>query len=353
MIEADRVHHAILQQVHFSRHLNPTNAAEARRAFSRGAQAPPFSYVPLLDADELLQRLDRVDPPRDHPAGALVGRCIDGTRLTILALRDRSAAAFDRMNEAAGWYPEPALATLRFEEAERDADPGPEVSADRMIATLEEALKARALHRWAVIPDRVMAARVLVDGAKRLLKVNPDARFRPRDLKRLVVHEIDVHALRAANGEGQPLLCFETGLPGALLTEEGLAMVAEEVAEVALPGALGRQVEVAQAILHARDAGFREVFEAIEARTDPGLAWGISLRIKRGLGEPGAPGVYAKDSVYLAGRMAVRAWLDQGGDLRQLYTGKVGIEDPVGAWLAEGWLRPATRLPSWANQLLA
>lgn len=347
VLDADRTHHGILTQVAFSRHLNPHNATEARRDFLRGAEAPPFEYVPLREADALLRILDDSEPPRDHPAGALVGRCMDGTRLLIRALRDRTAAAFDEMARAADWYPDPALLGLRFPDAH---DPTPlDVPAERIVERLKEALEERRLDHWRVEEDTVMAARVLVDGAKRMLRVNPRARFRRRDVERLVVHEIDVHAIRADNGMQQVLRCFQTGLPGSLATEEGLAMVSEVHSGHASPGVLARQVDVVRAIDRARHMGFRALYDVLADEIGPGLAWGIGLRIKRGLARPDLPGVYAKDSVYLRGHVLVKDWLDRGGDPALLYVGKVSVTDPIEAWLGQGWVVPGRVPPTWAS----
>ena len=341
--EADERHHAILQRVPFSQYLNPINAVDARRAFRAGQERPLFRYNPLLEADDLLRELARIRPPTDHPAGALVARVIDGTVLLVRALRDRSAEAFHELALHADWYPDAALLGLEF------PPPGPDpeettLSAEAMIGRLEQALRERGLSDWRVEQDTVMAARVLVDSAKRLLRVNPLSRFKPRDLLRLVAHEIDVHVMRAANGQQQILRCFSTGLPGSLVTEEGLALVAEEQARADSPGVLARQVVVVQAIHRAREVGFRDLYDQIAAEHGAALAWGICLRIKRGLARPDLPGVYAKDSVYLRGRMAVRRWLDDGNSVERLYVGKVSIDDPVDAWLRQGWLKPG-RLP--------
>lgn len=346
---ADAVHHAILERVPFSRHLNPLNAPEARRAFLSGrVAAPPFRYLPLEEADALLAELDAAEPPRDHPAGALVGACMDGTRMMIEALRQRTEAAFDGLARAGGWYPDADLLALRFPASEEEDEPF-EVTAQVLVEHLQAALAARAMEGWTIERDAVMAARVLVDGAKRLLRVHPDARFRHRDLQRLVVHEIDVHAWRTRNGAAQALRCFETGLPGSLATEEGLAMVAEHHTGLASPGVLARQAEVLQAIDLGRRAGFRDVYTDLAARVGPNLAWGICLRIKRGLARPELPGVYAKDSVYLAGMRQVERWLGQGGDLRHLYVGKVSVDDPVRQWLDQGWVRLGAVPAMWAE----
>ncbi|MEL6343435.1 MAG: tyrosine/phenylalanine carboxypeptidase domain-containing protein [Myxococcota bacterium] len=341
---ADEQHYRILQRVPFSRHLNPNNAREAQRAFRAGADAPPFTYNPLLEADELLRHLERIRPRDDHPAAALVGRLIDGTTLLVLALRDRTAARFDALARHADWYPADDLLSLRFPDPPADTE-SPDRPSSMMIERLRKALLERGLDDWRIESDTVMSARVLVDSAKRLLRVNPQARFKPRDLRRLVAHEIDVHVMRAHNGQRQVLRCFSTGLPGSLTTEEGLALVAEEQVGAASPGVLNRQVEVVRAIHQARTAGFREVYQTVAHRHGPGLAWGICLRIKRGLANPGFPGVYAKDSVYLRGRMLVRSWLDAGNPVQRLYVGKVALTDPVDEWVEQGWLRPG-RLPA-------
>ena len=116
-------------------------------------------------------------------------------------------------------------------------------------------------------------------------------------------------------------------------------MVAEETSGTASPGVLARQAEVCKAINEARSLGFRELYTRMCDRMSAGLAWGICLRVKRGLSEPDKAGVYAKDSVYLAGRNKVRQWLDDGGDIEKLYVGKVGLDHPVDQWIEQGWVR--------------
>jgi len=333
---SDKALHALLQRVAFSRYLNPSNAAEARLAFRNGAEAPPFAYQPLLMADELLRELDSFEPPRDHPAGELVGSAMDSVRLLIHALHDRTNDAFHAMNQAAGWYPTEELLTKRYVSGSPTEPLS--VPASELIEHFKLAFTAREMVDWRIDEDSVMSARVLVDSAKKLIRVNPNSRFRKRDLTRLVVHEIDVHARRSINGSHQALLCFSTGLPGSLATEEGLAMVGEETSGTASPGVLARQAEVCRAIDEARHVGFRELYDRLCGRVGNGLAWGICLRVKRGLQYPELPGVYAKDSVYLAGRNKVRRWLDDGGDIQKLYVGKVGVDDPVDQWIAQGWV---------------
>lgn len=339
VVAVDEALHDLNRRIHFNRYLNPLNATEARAAFLEGRAAPPFQYRPADWADDELRLLDSLDPPADHPLGQLLLRSVEGSTLFVRALRDRSAEAFDDLARFSRWYPDEA--TLRAAREETPADDHTEMSvrAPEMVQALRDGLAERGLEGWRVETDPIMSARVMVDGAKKLLQVSPNTRFRPRDVRRLIVHEIEVHAIRTANGLAQPLKLFSTGLPGSIETEEGLALYAEERAGVASPGTAWRQGLVARAVVWARDMGFRELYEQISREAGPGLAWGISERLKRGLAEPGAPGVYAKDVVYYTGLRRVRSWLGAGNPISHLYVGKVGIDDPVALWLDSGFVK--------------
>ena len=85
------------------------------------------------------------------------------------------------------------------------------------------------------------------------------------------------------------LRCFETGLPGSLATEEGLAMVAEERTGTHSPGVLARQLEVLKAITLAREMGFHEIICHTLGTRWQRIGLGHLHRIKRGLSRPDLP----------------------------------------------------------------
>ena len=343
--KADRELYAFFKGISFSAYLNPINSTEAKRAFFLGAEGPPFAYNPLLRADEFLHRLDKIRLSIEHPLAQLINDKIDATQLLIYALRDRTAYAFDALARHHRWYPDPDTLSLEYP-SQNDIQPL-DRPAKILIRRFKEALEERGLKNWTIRTDTVMSARVQVDGPKRELIVHPLALFRQRDIDRLIVHEIDVHAQRADNGLRQPLKLFSMGLPGSLLTEEGLAMLAEERNGVQSPGALARQLEVIKAIQAAKSIGFRALFESLRSTCGTALAWAIALRVKRGLAKPHQAGVYAKDSVYLVGYHRIQKWLTSGGDIRHLYVGDVGMEHPIQLWLDEGWVQLKTTPEFW------
>lgn len=343
LLEADAAIHRLLQQIAFSRHLNPVNGPQAKAAFLAGAEAPPLLYDAPLWAEDALNALEGLRIPEAHPLGLELSRIAQELRLLIAALQHRSADTFDALNRACNWEP---LRQERPEMAyEMPVQLGEGADAEGMLRHLQNALDERGMQDWRVMADPVMSARVLVDAPKRLLRVHTGARFSASDLRALVAHEIDVHALRGLYGAEQPLRLFASGLSHSDTTEEGLAILSEERTGTLSPRFVWRQWLLHQAVIRARTAGFREVYEWVQAQAGPSIAWALTLRIKRGLGRPGEPGVYAKDTIYLRGWMDVSRWLAAGGEISLLYVGKVGIQHPIRDWLQKGWIK-AGKVPA-------
>ena len=338
IIRADRVLHGLHKRISVGAYLNPTNTTQARTLFMAGAEAPPFEYATASWVDRELELLQTLKVDRGHPFGELLASSIRSTAYMYLALRDRTPEAFGRLAELADWIPSASVIQAAETELPMRDDAPFVFGAPSMKQELEKALSVRAYDGWVVEINSVMAARVSVDSAKELIKVNASAKFRERDVAKLVAHEIDVHVTRGKNGDGQPLNIFSTGLPKSLETEEGLAIYSEELARAATPGGWWRRGPVCRAILWAQEMGFRDLYDRILNVAGPGLAWGISVRLKRGLSDPSLPGVFAKDVVYYRGERRITNWLQGGGSLSTLYVGKVGLEHPVEQWLEEGLL---------------
>ena len=348
VLHTDTSFHQLLQEVSFSQYLNPTNSNRAKQLFLSGTGVPPFIYKPLTQADSLLKRLDQLICKEEHTAAELLNEKIRRVQTFIVALRDRTEKAFDALNTIEHWYPCADLMNIEIPE-EHTSYEAAQLSAETLIEYLHKALKQRKMKEWRIVKDVIMSARILVDGSKCVIRIKPSAQFRKTDLIRLVVHEIDVHAVRSQNGHKQMLKCFATGLPNSMQTEEGLAMVAERKRGVHIRGTLKQQKWVIWGILKGKKLGFRELYKALCEHCHADLAWGICQRIKRGLSHPDLPGVYAKDSVYLSGWYSVNNWLSQGGNIHDLYVGKVSIHDPVQEWIEEGWVHPQP-VPSFWTQ---
>ena len=349
LVEADARYHVLLAELPIAHYLSPANIAEARAAFTAGAEAPPFTYHPARWADDAIAALGALRIPRAHPLGAELAAAVAETRLIALALRDRTPERFHALNVGMGWHVDPrdlADTPQNIRSPERAT-----VSSAEMANVLRRALASRGLRGWTVNQDRSMAARVSVDPSTRGIRIAADARFRPSERVGLIAHELDVHVRRSVNGAAQPLQLFSTGLARYTPAEEGLAVTAEGHVGALDPTFEARQKVVTAAVALARTAGFREVYDAVARVVGPARAWGITIRVKRGLARPGEPGVYARDVVYLQGHRAVAARLaaDPAGTLRALYVGKVGLHHPVADWIAAGWVRPMPVPDLWTR----
>lgn len=325
--------------------LNPVNVGEAQAAFFAGSEQPPFRYGSSEKLPEWQARLRAMPVPSLHPFGALLKEALQSFEAMADALHHRTAEHFDRWAALEGWERGDPSAPVTARQT--GSEPEPMLGAAGMRQALEAAIHARKLTGWQVQWDEIMSARVLVESTQQQIRVNPRATFRQSDVRRLVAHEIDVHVTRSQNGKRQPLLLFSTGLPGNLQTEEGLAVSAEEQVGALVPGAMERQAQIRTAILRAREMGFRALWEELRPQYGSQGAFTVALRIKRGLADPGSPGVYAKDAVYGLGWATVQRWRRNGGDLRHLYVGKVAVHHPVADWLEEGLIAPGPVPELW------
>lgn len=166
------------------------------------------------------------------------------------------------------------------------------------------------------------------DPANRVVNLRADLTYTMEEMKRLVVHEIDTHVLRAANGYSQPYRIFAVGaVPSYMMTEEGLAVVNEE--RMGYIDHTRTRVFAARvtAAVSAAQHSFSTVYgELREQGFSHGEAFVITRRVKRGLTDTSAPGGYIKDHAYLWGRVLVEEFVLSGGDLSRLYVGKIALE---------------------------
>jgi uncharacterized protein (TIGR02421 family) len=192
---------------------------------------------------------------------------------------------------------------------------------------LEKALLDYQLDEWKIKIYENMGARASVLPGSRKIKINGNSRFSKRDAKRLILHEIGVHAVRAQNGRKHALKIFSTGLPGYLKTEEGLAVYNEFKNGITdgLPLFALRVLGVHWALEHS----FYKTFKLLRKMgADKEVAWRITVRCKRGLKYSASPGAYTKDASYLRGLLMIRKAMKKDPTIfsRLLKSGKTGIE---------------------------
>lgn len=159
---------------------------------------------------------------------------------------------------------------------------------------------------------------------------------------RLLTHEIEVHALRTANGMTSPILLLGRGLAGYIATDEGLAVAMQQKlhAEESMdPGfwdawaaALSKEEDFRSAFEILRDAR-RKLNIALKIDNADGeafdTAWRLMLRVSRGIHHPNAAGLgFRRDHLYRSGLIQVRQTIDAFGEseiLPTLFAGHASI----------------------------
>lgn len=194
-----------------------------------------------------------------------------------------------------------------------------------------------------------------------VVKLKRDARFKPRDVDQLEVHEGWIHVATTLNGRSQSRLPhLGASAPHTTRTQEGLATFTELITQTMDVDRLRRLTDRILAIHQAEQgADFLEVYRFFLSRGyERGAAFDCARRVFRGGRiEGGAP--FTKDVCYLDGLIRVsnflREALTQGRPdlVRLLFVGKLALDDlPALSSLArDGHVVAPRYVPPWAREL--
>jgi hypothetical protein len=328
-------------------HLEPINSMVEKAKMAESPRYDPrFEYADQPH-DKLRRLGDELKALEIEPVG--VGQFFLEAR-DYLVKRLRLRASLGRSDAwAEPLYPMPTVHVMQLARSLL-VEPRPKTAVDKpfdaahAVRMIDARLKQYGINDWKVAAQPNLSA-TNTDSANRVISIRSDVRYTLEEIKRLVVHEVDTHVLRAANGYSQRYRIFAVGaVPSYLMTEEGLAVVNEErMGYIDIPRTrifAGRVLASSRAV----DNPFHEVYGELR---DYGFthdeAWVTTKRVKRGLADTSAPGGFLKDQVYLWGRLLVEEYVLGGGDLSKLYVGKIALEHLPR--VHELGLRPARHTP--------
>ncbi len=146
-------------------------------------------------------------------------------------------------------------------------------------------------------------------------------RMTKMEARALIQHELGTHALTYFNGTRQPLQQLAHGLAGYDALQEGIAVLAEYLADalgVNRLRTLAGRVVAGDALL--KGANFDDMFSMLykEYGFAPQRAFDMTSRMFQG-------GGFLKDIVYLKGLLELRDHLANGGTLEPLLAGKFAL----------------------------
>ncbi|MGB2601696.1 MAG: tyrosine/phenylalanine carboxypeptidase domain-containing protein [Candidatus Omnitrophota bacterium] len=231
--------------------------------------------------------------------------------------------------------------------------PDESIAPEEMASILRATIDEKGLDWTVKVTDKIIP-KMTVSGKDKTLYVNSGIKYTEAEVQRLKVHEVKVHIFRGANGAAQPYKIFTEGLAGYNETEEGLAILLEEMS-----GCL--DVDTRQMKLYAGRAlsvdlclkgSFYDAYLGLSEFFPDYMAYRLVERAKRGLKDTSRKGCLTKGYHYISGWRKLRKYIEEGGDLSIIYLGKVKLEDAniVKVLVDKGVLKPAKYLPDLINK---
>lgn len=184
----------------------------------------------------------------------------------------------------------------------------------------ENVLQSYGIEDFPVIIDDF--ATHIISITHRGIKVGSRVKRYRCNVDRLIVHEIESHALQIININNQPTpLPFLSKYSNMNLYAEGLAVYNEIATRKITPEAFDLYYNRIRAVrlLHK---SFREIFEALTKYIPPRKAYVITYRVKRGTSHTKEAGGFPKDASYLLGYHEIENLVSDGFSKKLLYATK-------------------------------
>lgn len=332
-------------------HLRPSNLKEEREKFFKDFNYnPQFTYPQIqFDPSNLKDKLEKLETD-DSPIGLLFAAKKEELIKKIELIESVDTDDLTQKSENLFGVPDEELLkeceTILMETDKLKNKDEANIDASEAKNRFEEIFVKYGLHDWKVKIKDELVTDCVAGKASRLL-LRKDAKFSESRLESLIVHEIETHILTAENGSHQPFGILNRGTANYLITQEGLAIYNVTKHLNKSIGDSFKALALVVAINTALSDSFVKVFEKM-------LSYGISiedafrvtLKVKRGLGDTSRPGAFTKDLIYFKGYKEIVEFVENGGDIKDLYLGKINHKDIEVIKKIKGLNKPKY-LPKW------
>lgn len=219
------------------------------------------------------------------------------------------------------------------------------VNAELLTKMVRATLDYYGLQHWTIrLTKRLSMSISHCDDGETIPVVKIPATFLASKARaaRLLTHEVEVHALRTANGMTSPILLMGRGLAGYIATDEGLAVAMQQ--KLRAEESMDPGFWDAWTAALSKEMGFVEMFAVIDEAQKKlnsamnvddadakafDTAWRLCLRETRGIHHPGAAGLgFRRDHIYRSGLFHVRQAIETYGEkeiLPTLFAGHAGV----------------------------
>ncbi len=334
---------ASLLDVSIVKHVNPQNCLSEKKKFFRALEKgekhnPVYEFLPRNpimkylkinpDYENCIKTLDSIDTD-DSAIGKLFEK-----RKTLLKSKIKLLQSIGNAEQftenSISYYG--SIDSILLKSAEQileivPRDEKKDVSANGARYFLQFHLKENGFNWKVFTDDKLVSDAVIVPGLKQI-RIRSDAMFSSTEIMRLKFHEIETHLYRYENGYSQPFKIFGTGVgEGWQRTDEGLAVFNEELFGVLTTSTLRKYAGRVVAVYYSMKNSFYESFEILREHFNDEDSYMLVQRAKRGLARTEEKGAFTKDIIYLKGRNEVIKYLEKGGNIKNLYLGRVSVKE--------------------------
>jgi uncharacterized protein (TIGR02421 family) len=358
LLKIDKEMFSLLKNIELLAEVNPINTINEKNRFfkSKFTETPNFRYNPIkINSFRLKQQLMSIPvldiqdvSIRELYRSVLVSyfdkidmiNTLNSNKFLYNSLRYFGRPSKKDLQNASYILSLPDIPTEAKKEPMYDAQTAMEI--------FKKALNEYGIKAKVEMSNKVIS-QVLVLNSKKSILIQPQAKFKHKELLALTEHEIGVHMLTTINSGRQQLKIFNIGLPVNTVTQEGLAILSEYLSGNITLSRLRKFALRAIMVDHmCSGATFIECFNMLrnDYNVDPELAFSIVTRIFRG-------GGFTKDHLYLSGFITILRFWEEHNDLSPLLVGKTSlqfyttIEEMIGremitppAIITKGFLNP-------------
>ncbi|MDD5212820.1 MAG: DUF1704 domain-containing protein [Candidatus Gracilibacteria bacterium] len=150
-----------------------------------------------------------------------------------------------------------------------------------------------------------------------------------KEIKSVIAHEIEGHHLRRENAKNHKLKIFYYGTAGYVDTEEGIATYNQNKFIDTKDEKYYFNAERYYFINFMLNNTYSKTLKELKKyyNDDYSKIFDNILRLKRGLKDISQNYCYTKDLIYINGYLELLDFIDNGGDIKELYFGKIGVKD--------------------------
>lgn len=331
-------------------HLRPINLVqEKERFFNDNKYNPEFEYPKMkFNTMETFDEIYKIETD-NSPLGKIFEEKKKEIIIKINLLESINEENFTRYSSEL--YGSPSEEDYKFckknilENKKLETGESQNINSEEAKIEFEKAFKRYSLN-WKVKLKEDLVSNC-VAGKNNSLFLKSDAIFSKERIEELIIHEIETHIITAENGKNQPYSIFNRGLANYLTTQEGLAMynVEKQRNQDFLKNikALSHII----AIYESKNHGFREVYNSLrELGLGEEQSFRSTLKAKRGFYNTSREGAFTKDYIYFKGYFKVKKYIEEGGDIKELFMGKFDLDDLAIIKNIPG-IKEAKILPVW------